>query len=391
MKIRRGTNGNVCCRDNKGMRMGWPKIDYLEESMREGMQIENASISVDNKVRLLNALSETGLKRIVVGSFVSPKWTPQMKHIDEIVRKFTPKPGVTYTALVANERGVERAKEFAPPLTLQRKMPGLVCHLCDVFVRRNYNRTQADEINGWEAIVEKAVAQGATEASIGVNAAWGSNFIGRFSEHERMEFLERQHLLWDEAGIKVTSCFFADPMSWNMPHVVEHQLETIKATWPEIKRFHLHLHNARGMAPLSVYAAMRVLDESFTVQIDGTIGGMGGCPYCGNGQVTGMAPTEDLFHMWMAMGIDMGVDLQKLIETVWMAEEILGHKLWGHVSKAGPFPTLETLYPVDLPFVETEEQAKHFLLGSDALGDNTISPWKEPIRSPQRDALEIRV
>ena len=97
----------------------WPTVNYKEEGMREGMQIEDAQISIDDKVELLDALSETGLKQIVVGSFVSPKWTPQMERIDEIVTRFTPKPGVTYTALALNSRGVERAKAYSPPLTIE--------------------------------------------------------------------------------------------------------------------------------------------------------------------------------------------------------------------------------------------------------------------------------
>ncbi len=116
----------------------WPKVNYKEEGLREGMQIEDSQISVDDKVELLDALSETGLKTIVVGSFVSPKWTPQMERIDEIVTRFTPKPGVTYTALALNSRGVERAKAYSPPLTIERDaVPRLSCHLCDVFARRN--------------------------------------------------------------------------------------------------------------------------------------------------------------------------------------------------------------------------------------------------------------
>ena len=107
----------------------WPTIVYKEEGMREGMQIENSNISVDDKVQLLDALSETGLKQIVVGSFVSPKWTPQMERIDEIVTKFTPKAGVTYTALALNPRGVERARAYSPPLTIERdKYPRLGVH-----------------------------------------------------------------------------------------------------------------------------------------------------------------------------------------------------------------------------------------------------------------------
>ncbi|MDE3083471.1 MAG: citramalate synthase, partial [Acidobacteriota bacterium] len=80
--------------------------------MREGMQIESADISIDAKLALLDALSATGLSTIVVGSFVSPKWTPQMAHVDELVQRFTPRPGVTYTALALNERGRERMRAY---------------------------------------------------------------------------------------------------------------------------------------------------------------------------------------------------------------------------------------------------------------------------------------
>ena len=135
----------------------WPKVVYKEECMREGMQIEDVNIPVEQKVRLLDAISETGLKNIVVGSFVSPKYTPQMACIDEILRRFRPKPGVTYTALVANRQGEERARAYAPPLTLEREpVPYLSCTLCDIFVRRNFNRSQAQEIERWSQIIGRA-------------------------------------------------------------------------------------------------------------------------------------------------------------------------------------------------------------------------------------------
>ena len=93
----------------------WPSVEYKEEGMRDGIQIEDAAISVDDKVRLLEALSDAGLKHIVVGSFVRPEYTPQMAHIEEILERFQPRPGVKYTALLVNERAVERARQFAPP------------------------------------------------------------------------------------------------------------------------------------------------------------------------------------------------------------------------------------------------------------------------------------
>ena len=136
------------------MKSKWPKIIYKEEGMREGMQIESANIPVDSKIELLDSLSETGLKWIVVGSFVSPRYTPQMACIDEIVKNFHPKPGVKYTALALNEKGVERALEYVPPLILDIDMfPRLQCHMCDVFTRRNANRSQFQEIEMWTSVI----------------------------------------------------------------------------------------------------------------------------------------------------------------------------------------------------------------------------------------------
>ena len=382
--------------DGKGSAMGYPRVTYKEEGMREGMQIEDAGISIDDKVRLLDALSDTGLKHIVVGSFVSPRYTPQMADIDEIVARFTPRPGVRYTALALNERGMERARRHSPPLSMgpdDLSRPSTSCHMCDVFVRRNANRTQEQEIAGWAPTVARAVSRavedgirntGTGEAGIGLNAAWGSNFVGGFTLDDRMEMLKRQHSLWDEAGISVTAVSLGDPMSWNMPHEVVAQLKAVKQRWPAVHDFTLHLHNARGMAIVSAYAALQTLDEGDTLHLDGTIGGIGGCPYCGNGRATGQMPTEDVINMMAEMGIDTGVDLDRLIDCVWMLEEMLGRSTMGHVSKAGPRPrSPDGWYDPNAPFIETFEEARHFKLGPGAY-DGGIYPWREPIRSQQR-------
>ena len=367
----------------------WPTVNYKEEGMREGMQIEDTQISIDDKVELLDALSETGLKQIVVGSFVSPKWTPQMERIDEIVTRFTPKPGVTYTALALNSRGVERAKAYSPPLTIERDgVPRLGVHMCDVFVRRNTNRSQAQEMERWPQVVAQAQELNVKEAGIGTNASWGSNFLGGFPVDDLMTMMERQHSMWDEAGIKVVSAAMGDPMSHCTPAKVEESVYRVKEKWPEINNIRLHLHNGRNMAIASAYAAMRVLGPEDTLDIDGTIGGYGGCPYCGNGRATGMAPSEDILHMMEDMGIETGVDIDKLIDCVWMAESIMGRELYGHVSKAGPRPkTASQLYNIDMPFVETLEQAKHFKTGSGAY-EGGIYPYREPITSEYRDRVD---
>ena len=367
----------------------WPAIVYKEEGMREGMQIESASVSVQSKIELLDSLSETGLKWIVVGSFVSPKYTPQMANIDEIVKKFQPKPGVKYTALALNNKGVERALQYVPPLTLDvDKYPRLQCHMCDVFTRRNANRSQDQEIQTWDTIVDLAVEAGSSEAGIGLHAIWGSNFLGEFPIDWGLSVLERQHILWDRVGIPVVSVSLGDPMSWCMPHKVEETLERIKSHWPEIYHFRLHFHNARNMALPSIYAALRVLSPEDTLELDGTIGGFGGCPYCGNGQMTGQAPSEDLLHMLEDMGIDTGVDIDKLVESVWLCEEIVGHSLYGHVSKAGPRPkTFDRLYDINMPFIETRRHASHFKLGKEVY-EGSIYPWKTPIQSLYHKRLE---
>jgi hydroxymethylglutaryl-CoA lyase len=367
----------------------YPKVNYKEEGMREGMQIEDSEISVEDKVMLLDALSETGLKQIVVGSFVSPKWTPQMERIDEIVSTFTPKPGINYTALALNSRGVERARAYSPPLTIERdQYPRLGVHMCDVFVRRNTNRTQMQEMERWPQVIAQAQELNIKEAGIGTNASWGSNFLGEFPVDNLMTMLEKQHSMWDEVGIDVRSCAMGDPMSHCTPAKVEESVYRVKERWPEINHIRLHLHNGRNMAIASAYAAMRVLGPDDTLDIDGTIGGFGGCPYCGNGRATGMAPTEDLIHMMEDMGIETGVDIDKLIDCVWALESVVGRELYGHVSKAGPRPKKhEQLYNIDMPFVETLEQAKHFKVGPSAYEGGNY-PYQSPITSPYRDRVD---
>jgi len=299
------------------------------------------------------------------------------------VRGFHPKPGVRYHALALNERGVERLREFVPPLTPPRRGFQTMAHLCDVFVRRNKNRSQAQEIAAWPKTVAAAREHGAEEAGIGINAAWGSNWVGEFTQDQRMHMLRRQAALWDEAGIRVTRVSLGDPMGWNMPDQVERQLVAIKEQWPDVHDVNLHLHDTRGVALTSAYMALRVLEAGDTLRLQPALGGLGGCPYCGNGRGAGVIATEDLVHLLEGLGIPTGVDLDRLIEAVWLAEEVVGHPLWGHVSKTGPRPRYDRLYAMDMPFIETHEQAKHFLKGP-GVYEGALAPWKEPITSFQR-------
>ncbi len=362
----------------------YPQVGYMEQVLREGMQIEDAGISLEDKLRLLDAVGETGLQCIEIGSFVSPRYTPQMACMDELMKRFRPKPGVKYLALALNDRGRERARQYSPPITIEEDAPALRYDMCDVFCRRNINRSQEQMRADWPGTVERALAAGASEASISIQSPWGSNWLGEFPLEDGLQVLAEEYGLWEEAGIPVTCFRCADPMSWATPDRVEDLLLAVKERWPHISYFRLHLHNARGLAMANIYAALRVLGPEDRLHLDGTIGGIGGCPYCGNGQAAGMVPTEDLMHMLESLGIDTGVDLDKLIRCAWLLEEILGRPSFGHVSKAGPRPmTRDRWYPMDLPFIETMAQARHFLAGP-SVYEGGIRPWREPIRSPRR-------
>ncbi len=349
-------------------------VTITDDTMREGLQIESAAIPVAAKLRLLDALGETGAKVISIGSFAHPKWTPQMACIDEIATRFVPKPGIFYTAHFFNQRGYERADHYFPKLNVRRRDARFNVHveLCDAFARRNYNRTQAQQIGAIDAVVANAIVAGAQEASVSIGNPFGSNFLGPFSHEQRMDLLALMIGKWQAAGIKVTRVAFLEAMGWNLPHLVRATMTAIKQRWPDVLDFHLHLHNQRGASLASYYEALQLGAREF----DTSIGGMGGCPYCGNGRAAGHVPTEDFVDLCHEMGIETGYNLDKLIEAAVIAEEVVGHPLWGHVSKSGPRPRGAALYPRDMPFVETLAEAAHFRTGAGAYAGQ-MSPWKD--------------
>ncbi|MDP6875362.1 MAG: citramalate synthase [Alphaproteobacteria bacterium] len=347
-------------------------VVITDDTMREGLQIESADIPVEEKLRLLDALGETGAKVISIGSFAHPKWTPSMACIDEIAERFVPKPGIKYTAAVFNKRGYDRADSYYPKIDVRGRKFRTNVELCDTFARRNYNRTQAEQIAGLDAAVAAASEAGAEFGAVGLGNPFGSNFEGPFSLAQRMELLDLLVGKWHAVGIKVNRCSFLDAMGWNMPHEVRETLEAIKERYPEITDFHMHLHDSRGVTLASYYEALKLGVREF----DTSIGGMGGCPYCGNGRAAGHVPTEDFVNLCHELGIETGYDLDKLIEAAAIAEEVVGHPLWGHVSKSGARPRGDRRYPANMPFVETLEEAAHFRKGPEVYAGQ-LSPWKD--------------
>lgn len=347
-------------------------VKITDDTMREGLQIESADIPVSEKLRLLDALGETGAKVISIGSFAHPKWTPSMACIDEIAEQFVPKEGVEYTAAVFNKKGYDRADAYFPKINVRRRRFGTHVELCDTFARRNYNRTQAQQIASMDATIAGARAAGAEYGGVAIGNPFGSNYEGPFTLQQRMELLTLMIDRWHNAGFEVQRCSFLEAMGWNLPHQVRETLLAIREKWPEITTFHCHLHNSRGVTIASYYEALQLGVSEF----DTSLGGMGGCPYCGNGRAAGHVPTEDFVDLCHEMGIETGYNLEKLLDAAAIAEEVVGHSLWGHVSKAGPRPRGEHLYPSDMPFVETLDEAAHYRKGP-AVYEHQLSPWRE--------------
>ena len=368
--------------------MNWPTVIYNEEVMREGFGIEDVAIPLAAKVVFLDALSGTGLRRITLGAFVSPKYVPQMACFEDLLKAFHPKAGVTYLPYIHNPKARQLALRYAPPLTVEEDVFTLFIDICDIHQRRNVNRSVEQMMASWPEAIDSAKARGVTRARIGIGSAWGSNFMGKFSQAFRFYFLERQMALLDAAGISAIEIGLHDSQSFCLPHEMEADLAEIKRRWPQVKKFHFHMHNARGMALPSLYAALRSLDASDTALIEGTLGGIGGGQFGGNGQASSMVATEDLMHMLDGMGIATGVDLDRLIDCVWQLEKIIGRPSFGSVARAGPRPARrEAFYDANMPAVESLEAAKHFRLGPRAYGGAGPTPWKNPITGPYYQGL----
>ena len=346
-------------------------VEIRDDTMREGLQIESKDISVDAKLRLLDALGDTGLKVISIGSFVSPRWTPQMACIDEIAERFEPKDGVRYTAAVFNRAGFERADKYYPKINVRMREYMTHVEVGATFAMRNYNRTPAQLLEQGESTIEAAKQAGIEAGGVMLGNPFGSNFEGDFSLEQSLQAMAAAVDRWQAQGLAVNSCRIIDDMGACMPEALIDLLTAISLRWPEITNFGLHLHNQRGVTNICYYEALKFGVTRF----DTSLGGLGGCPYCGNGRSAGHVPTEDLAYLCQELGIETGLDLNRLIDAVSIAEEVVGHRLWGHVSKAGPRPRGDHLFPKDLPFVETLDEAAHFRKGPSVYA-HQVRPWE---------------
>ncbi|MFI4988126.1 MAG: hydroxymethylglutaryl-CoA lyase [Alphaproteobacteria bacterium] len=297
-----------------------------EEGPREGFQIEKGPISTARKIALIDALSETGLQQIQVVSFVSPKAVPQMADAEEVVKGIAKKPGVRYTALWLNDKGLARALA-----TKRLDVHGsLSLTASEKFLKRNQNRTLAENRAAQHGIIGMYKEHGVAVERGSIMAAFGCNFEGDIPVARVLDIVQEMLDIAEEHQIKIKTLSLADTMAWATPLSIKRLVGAVRERFPEL-RINLHLHDTRGMGIANAYAGLEMGVESF----DAAVGGLGGCPFAAHAGAAGNVCTEDLVFMCEEMGIATGVDLEKLIETARLAEDIVGHPLPGAVMKGG--------------------------------------------------------
>jgi hydroxymethylglutaryl-CoA lyase len=302
-------------------------VHISEEGPREGFQFEKGLIPTERKIALIDALSQTGLDHIQIVSFVNPKLVPGMADADEVAEGIAPQPDVAYTALWLNEKGFERALKHDNRLALTGTI-----QLCtsEKFLKRNQNRTMAQQLAAQHTIVELYKAHGVAVERGSVMAAFGCNFEGDIAV-ERVVSLVGQILDVAAAhGVTLDYVTLADTMAWATPAAIKRVVGALRERWPDLD-IALHLHDTRGMAIANAYAGL----EMGITRFDASVAGLGGCPFAGHQGAAGNVCTEDLVFLCHEMGIETGIDLDALIECARLAEDVVGHPLPGSVMKGG--------------------------------------------------------
>ena len=302
-------------------------INLQEEGPREGFQIETGPISTDRKIELIDALSETGLKKIQVASFVNPKRVPGWADADAVVTGFIPKDGILYHALWLNEMGIERAIEYSPKLT---HMGSISTTASETFMKHNTNRGFAinREVQRGQIRLYKKYGIAVERAS--VMTAFGCNFEGPVTPEIVVRRLQEILDIANEEGTQIEILSLADTMGWAAPNAIKKVVGKVRESWPE-KRICLHLHDTRGMGIANVQAGIEMGVELF----DSSVAGLGGCPFAALKGAAGNVCTEDIVFLCNEQGIETGIDLDKLIEVARLAEDIVGHPLPGSIMHAG--------------------------------------------------------
>lgn len=303
--------------DLQALRPALPtSVEVREVGPRDGLQNE-APIAVDERVRLIDALSTTGLRRIEAASFVKPAAIPPMAGAEEVMARIERRPGVVYSALVPNVRGAQRALEAgADELEV-------VVSASETHNQKNVRRSVADSIKGAAELAALAHDAGRPAEAI-VSTAFGCPYEGDV-EPERVAGVARALL---DGG--ADRCSFGDTTGMATPRRVDELLDALDEVGIVSTDVGLHFHNTRGTGLANVLTGL----ERGVTHFDASVGGLGGCPYAPG--ASGNIVTEDLVHMLADMGIDTGVDLDALVAAAQLAEGMVGRELPGQVMRAGP-------------------------------------------------------
>ena len=290
------------------------RVSLYEVGPRDGLQNESARLSIEARIRLLEALADAGVKRIEIGSFVRPDWIPQLADTDELARRMVRRPGVRYAALVPNRTGLERA------LAAGMREVAVFMSATESHNLKNTNKTVAQSLELFGEIVPLAKKQGAFVRAY-LSTVWGCPYEGAV---DRKRALEIAHQL---RAIGSDELSLGDTIGVGNPKQTREILELFLRDLPA-SMLALHMHDTHGTALANCLVAMEMGITTF----DTSIGGMGGCPYAPG--AAGNLATEDLASMLSDMGIETGVDLDRLVEAGALAQELVGHKLAGRRLQA---------------------------------------------------------
>jgi len=272
-------------------------------------------LSVESKKQLVGALLSTGLTRIELTSFVSPRWIPQLADADELARQVEAPQGVVFSALVPNAKGFERARAAG------LREIAVFMSASETHNYKNTNRSIASSLETFVEVVPPALEEGMRVRAY-VSTVWGCPYEGDVDPQRALEIALR--LL--ELGCYQVS--LGDTIGVGTPVQTERILGVfLEQIAPE--KLALHFHDTRGTALPNALVGLALGVRDF----DSSIGGLGGCPYAPG--AAGNVATEDLVYMFHGMGVETGLDMEKLIEAGKLAEHIIGRKLPGKLHQAG--------------------------------------------------------
>lgn len=290
------------------------KVRLVEVGPRDGLQNEAQPISVADKVRLVDDLSAAGLGYIEVGSFVSPKWVPQMAGSAEVFAAISQRPGVTYAALAPNLRGFEDA------LAAGVKEVAVFAAASEAFSQRNINCSISESLNRFEPIMEAARSHGVRVRGY-VSCVLGCPYEGKVSAEQVAPVAKALH----DMGCYEVS--LGDTIGTGTAGDTRRLFEVVSALVPRAQLAG-HFHDTYGQALANVYASLL---EGISV-FDSSVAGLGGCPYAKG--ATGNIASEDVLYLLQGLGIETGIDLDALIAAGQRISQVLGRANGSRVARA---------------------------------------------------------